>query len=540
VARKASADGSLAAVSSRRGMIVVGLLVAALAGGAYLLARGRDEPEPRAAVEDPLAEALAFAPAAAPVVAQLDVQPGSDQGGKLRDMARTFPAARFVAGNVQSAVRALGFDAGQDLPSLLGGPVVVFGPASAVKGLSASITALSLDLAAIAKTGATAVVVGRSADDVHDVLQRAEQDGRLRKLADIGPSIAQYALPRDAARLGVRDGTLVLAADTAALQRAFAIHDAKGGLTRATFDARLGPLARVPALIRAAVQPRALISSRAQGVPWVDALRGGALAITIQKPGVRLRVHLATDPATITDAELPFAPGATPPRAAPGTRPMDVAVRGLNQTIHVLDGAKDGLDLPVLKPLLSALTTLDSVRGLLKTFGDIDIDALIDQLTGTATITPEGGNTIALRAELRDGDPLRSALNHIAALPDFALKLAGVDLNVERDGDAYTITDRGKDIVKVAIPGNTLVVTNALDADLKAIAARQPRTPKTTNNTGALSLHVDGRALQDELVTRLKLPELSRLLLGGFGDIDGSARAQRSGVDLDATLTLKG
>ena len=179
---------------SRRWMVVVGLLVVALAAGAYLLA-GTDEPKQKAAVDDPLAEALAFAPAASPVVAQFDVQRGSQQGNALRDLARTFPAARFAADGVRQAVRGLGLDADADLPSILGGPVIVAGPASAARGLSASIASLRLDLPAIVRAGATAAVIGRSADDVAAVLDRATSDGRLRKLADIATDIQQYALP---------------------------------------------------------------------------------------------------------------------------------------------------------------------------------------------------------------------------------------------------------------------------------------------------------------------------------------------------------
>jgi hypothetical protein len=528
----------MVAAVSRRWMVVVALLVVALAGGAYLLA-GNDEPKQKAAVDDPLAEALAFAPAASPVVAQFDVQRGSQQGNALRDLARTFPAARFAADGVRQAVRGLGLDADADLPSILGGPVIVAGPATAARGLSASITSLQLDLPAIVRAGATAAVIGRSADDVAAVLDRATSDGRLRKLSDIPTDIQQYALPDDAARLGVRDGAVVLARDTQTLQRAYALHDAKGGLTRETFDERLGPLAHVPALIRATAQPRALISAKAQGVPWVDALRSGSLAVAIEKPGVRLRVHLATDPTKLKPTDLPIAPGRDAPHPAPGTRSINAAIRGLGQTIDVLDATKDGLDLPFLKPIQDALATLDSVKGPLKTFGRIDVDAaLIDQLTGTTTITPEAtNNTLALRAELKDGGPLRTALNRLAAIPDLALDLANVNLNVDRDGDTYAITKDGKDFINVAVYNNTLVLTNDLRASLRGIADRKPQQPARAAQ-GALTFHLDDTALHDQLITRLGLPDLARLVIGGFGDIDGWARAELGGVDLDATLKL--
>lgn len=533
--RKRSVASSLAAVS-RRWLIVVGVFVVALAGGAYLLGRSNDEPKQRAGVDDPLAEALAFAPAASPVVAQFDVQRGSAQGNALRELAQTFPAARFAADGVRQSVRALGLDADADLPSILGGPVVVAGPASAATALGASISGLALDLPAIARAGATAAVVGRSADDVAAVLRRAADDGRLKRLADAASGIDTYALPDAAGVLGRRDADLVLAADAAAVARAFAIRDNKGGLTRATFEERLGPLARVPALIRAAGQARPLLAARAQGAPWVDALRDGALALAIQKPGIRLRVHLATDPAKLQLEDLPIAPGAQPPRPAPGARPIDLALRDPAQTIRTLDATRNALDVPFLDPVKNALATLDSVKGPLHTFGRIDVDQIIGQLTGTMTVTPERANTLAVRAEMTDGDDLRTALDRIAAVPDVALKLAGVDLNVERHGEAYMITEKGKTTMKLAVLGKTLVITNDLTAGLRAIADRRPQAPPATQ--GALSFHLGGAALQDQLIARLHLPDLARLVLGGFGDVDGALRAERGGVDLDATLAL--
>jgi hypothetical protein len=504
-------------------------VVAVVAVVVVLIARGGSDEG--AAVGDPLAEALSFAPAAAPAVVEFEVNASSQQGKQLRDLSRTFPAARFAADGIRQSVSSLGLDADEDLPDLLGGPLVAWGPAKAITSLATSFTALRLELAPVLKAGVTAAVVGTSAKAVDETLQRASSDGRLDKQGD------HYILPGDAGVIGTTGPDVVLAKDARTVDEALRLHANKGGLTRATFNSRLGPLATQPALIRATANARAIASPRANGVPWVDALRTAALTVSIAKPGVRLKVHLATDPAKVTDTDLPLAPGEQPPQPAPGMRPIHAAVRDLSQTIKVLDAAKDDLDLPFLDPVKNALTTLDSVKGPLKTFGRIDVDAaLIDQLTGTTTITAEPPpNTIALRAELRDGGPLRTALNRIAAVPDFALNLAHVDLNVDRDHDAYTITNKGKPSLKVAVLGTTLVVTNDLHAGLRAIADRKPTT---TDSSGALQAHADGTAVQDELIRRFNLPALSRLLLGGFGDLNASGRAQRSGVDLDATLTL--
>jgi hypothetical protein len=339
---------------------------------------------------------------------------------------------------------------------------------------------------------------------------------------------------------GVEGADVVLGKDAAAVDAAIATRQRGGGLTRRTFEERLGPLAHPAALIRAVANARSVVGPRAAGVRWVDALREGALAVSLEGQALKVRVHLATDPARITDANLPIAAGAQAPRAAPGSRPIWVALRDVGQSVQVFDAAKGQLQLPFLDTIKNALATLDSVKGPLKTFGRIDVDALIAQLTGTTTITEEARpDTFALRAELQDGGPLRTALNRIAAVPDFALRLARVDLNVRRSGEAYIITESKNPIMKVAVLGNTLVLTNDQQLGLRGVADRRPQSASPTTR-GALAAHADGTAVQDEIVRRFDLPSLARVVLGGFGDLDAAARAERTGLDLTATLALNG
>jgi hypothetical protein len=513
------------------------VIVLVVAGGALLLTRGKEEKE-RAAVRDPLGEALGYAPASAELVAALEVQNGSPQGEALRRLARTFPAARFGADAVRTAVLSLGFDADADLPSLLGGPVVVAGPANAVTKVAGSVAGLQLDLAPVLRAGAIAAVVGRSVEEVDVVIRRAVEERRLAKLADLAPGVAQYRLPNQTGVLAVRDADLVLAADTARLKDAIALRDRQGGLTRAAFEQRLGPVPR-PALVLAVAQPRALIGDAAKGVPWIDALRGGSVSVRIADPGIRVRVHLATDPRAVGPQHLPLAAaGTAAPQPAAGPARAWAGVTNLSQTIRVLNASRDTLNVPFLKSITNALDTLDSVKEPLKTFGGIDVDAaLLNQLTGTTTFTQEP-HGIAMRAELQDGGPLRTALNRIAAVPDFAIDVANITkLDLDKAGDdAYEVRRSGTTFLKVAVLGTTLVVTNDLNVSLRSIAERPTGTVQTT---GPLAFHAAGRAIQDQLVRRLGLPGLARLVLGGFGDLDGSATSRPAGTDIDATLALE-
>jgi hypothetical protein len=537
VARKGTAKGRVAAV--RRWVVVGGgVAVVAVVVVVWLLARGGGDGGDGSSVDvgDRRAAALAFAPASAEVVVEFDVASGSQQGQKLRTLARTFAAARFAADGVRASVRGLGLDADEDLRKLLGGPLIAFGPARAIQGLGATIQGLALDLPALAQAGITAATIGTDADDVSAVFRRATDDGRLKPVAAPAAGVTGYATTDGRATFGRRGVEVVLGADAAAVRRAFATRDARAGLTPRTFDERLGPLARIPALVRAAGPARPLLASRAQGVPWVDALREGSMAVSLEKPGVRLRVHLATDAARLRADQLPLAAGPQPPQPAPGARQIDAGLRDPAQALRFFDDNKDALDVPFLDPIKNALNALDSAKGPLKTFGRIDVDDIIGGLTGTATVTPESPSKLALRAEITTGDDLKTALDRLAAVPDVALDLADVKLNVAHDGDdAYKITADGRFVAKLAVLNRILVVTNDERAGLRAIAARRPATVTTT---GALSLHLGARAVQDEIVRRFDLPELARLVLDGFGDVDGGLRVERGGADLDATLAL--
>jgi hypothetical protein len=538
VGGKGTAGASLAAVSRRAriGVGAAGVAVVVAVVAVVLLLRGGDDRDHRPIGGDLLARALAYAPASSEVVAVLDVAPGSQQGRAVRDLQRTFPAARFAADSGRSAIASLGFDARDDPPKLLAGPLVVAGPSSAISRVIAGVGSLKLDVGTLLRAGSTVAFVGRSPGDVDDVVDAAADRRRLRPLADLPGAVQQYALPNGLGRMGVRDGDVVLAADGPRLAAAFALRARHAGTTRRSFEARMGPLLRTPALVRLVLLPRVLIGAAAANVPWVKALRSGAVAISVASPGLRLRAHLATDPAGLRPEDLPLAPGAAPPSPAAGPARLSAGVRDLAQTIHVLDAVKSDLRIPLLSGVTNALKTLDKYKGPLKTFGGIDVDqALIDQLTATTTITQEA-HGIALRAELRDGRPLRTALNRIAAVPDFLINLAGIGVNLAKAGDdAYEVREHSRTSLRVAVYGNTLIVTNDLGATLHAIAARRPvRAPAA----GALAFRAQGVAVQDLIIAQLRLPPLARLVLGGFGDFQGSARAEVSGLDVDATLAL--
>jgi hypothetical protein len=508
------------------------VLIAAVVVG--VVVAGGDKTTTKTDPAQALAGALSYASPQAQVVAAMDVQPGSSQGAAVRDLARTQPIARFAAEAGRSAVASLGLDPAKDASRVLGGPLVLAGPNAVLSSITGTVSGLNLNVVPLIHAGTTASVVGRSAGDVEDAFDDAVKAGRLRELDDLPGDVKTYALPGNAAVAGVSDADVVYAADRQRLAAAFALHDRNQGYRAATFAANLGPLTQ-PALIRATVQPRVLIGNAAAKVPFVLALRSGAIALRVAPPGLHLGVHLATDPARLTPEDLPVAPGAVPASPAGGNTRMYAGVRGMNQTIKVLDATRSDLNIAFLKPALDALGQLDKYKGPLKTFGRIDVDAaLINQLTGTTTVTQEAKG-VGVRAELRDGGPLRTALNRIAAIPDFLLKLA-TDFNITHSGDeAYEFKSGGTTQLKIAVLGNTLVAATDSTTSLRAIAARRP---VPAPRPGALAVHASGTAVQDFLIQQLKLPSLARIFLAGVGNLDGSIQSSLSATDLDAALVL--
>jgi hypothetical protein len=524
----------------RRKLLLAGVTVLIAAGVAvFVLLRGGDDHH-APPVADPLAEALGYAPISAPLVAEFDVQTSSQQGHALRNLGSTFPIARFGVDSARDAIASLGLDPDNDVDPLLGGgPIVVAGDQQSLTALEGSVASLRPDLTTLLRAGAIAAVVARSADDAREVVERGVADRRLRELHPPGaPAHTRFfAIPHNAAVVAVRDADVLLGHDAQRLIDAIALRDRQGGLTRALFERRLGPLAARPAVIRAFADPRLLLRAHAPGVPFVDALRGGAFALTLERDGLRLRVHLPTDPRRLRPTDLPLAAGPQPPSPAPGVAPMDAGVRGLGQTLRVLDASRHSLKIPFLDPIINALDTIDSVKGPLKRFGGIDLDAaLLDQLAGTTTATREPHGW-AFRAELNDGGPLRSALNKLAAVPDFALSLANVDEDIDKSGDeAFALKRNGTTVLRLAVLGKTLVATTDPATGLRAIANRPLQHPKST---GALTFHVEASAIQDTIIRRLGLPDLARLVLNAIGDLDGSAQSSVNGVDLDAKLHLE-
>jgi hypothetical protein len=349
-------------------------------------------------------------------------------------------------------------------------------------------------------------------------------------------------VPRGGGIALVVDGpVLVLARDAAGARAALDRRARRAGLRRSAFAARVAPAGGTgPALVRAAAPARLLAGRLTARLPIARRLHDGALALRVAAPGIRARFAATTTAtAPLAPADIPLAFGAAAPAAAAGVAPAALGLRDARHTLAVVRADRAWrAALPQLAPVVAALDAADRVPGVLRRLAGLDVDAaLLDQLTGTTTVTRERSGAVVVRAELRDGGPLRTALGRLARVPDVALRLAGAaDLHLGRAGaEAFTLRTGDAPALRLAVIGDVLVATPDARVGLRAVAHRAPRRPGTA---GALHAALSGPAVRGLVVATLRLPRLAGLLLGPLGAGTVALRVEPAGLTGEATLAL--
>lgn len=259
-------------VAGRRVAVIAGVLALVVAGvvGLLLLSGGDDHRRPGAPAG---ADPLAFVPAAADVVVDLDTR------APLVALALEQLAPRLTGGALSSAA----------VTPLLGGRAVI-----------------------ATKSGRAWVALGSA---------------KAGAAADLAK--------RQNAAVAVRDGVVVAAqtaGDLAIALRQAGAPAAKGA--RATFDRRFAGLpSGTPA--RVAFAPQALLRTLAPqltNTAWARSLRDGAAVLDTSGTQLTIPFHLSADPRALQPKDLPIATGAAAPQAR-GAAPLVVAVRSPAQTL---------------------------------------------------------------------------------------------------------------------------------------------------------------------------------------------------------------
>jgi hypothetical protein len=463
----------------RRLLAFAAVALAALAVVAVVLTRGGGEEKRAAPRGDARAEALAYAPREATVIVGVDT--GTPAAGLI--------VPELVPRLTNGALRAV------DVQPLLGNEAVV---------------AL---FDARARRGQLSVVA-RDVDALRALARRLRPDGSYR-----GASL--YAGPEGSA-VAIRGAALVAAPDQATLRRALDVRaDPRAHLTGAQFDGRLADLPRT-APVRAVFDAKAIVASRLTGVlrtRWGRSLGNGAAVLQAREGGLTVPFRLQTDAARIVDADLPIGPGARAPHTR-GSAPLLIGVRDLSRLLRFLRRSDP-----------ARFAAIDSLQNALPSFVGVDVDGLLNGLTGDATISsPDLLDHLLMRTDPRDPGAFRTPLQRLSTISGLLQRL-GID-NIELDeepGDAYRLLMDQRLVLRAGVFGRTLVATNEARANLRAAAAAPPAVP-VPGAAGGLTVRMQASTARRLLTSAFGLPAEARLVLDRVGDLTGWAWAERDGV----------
>ena len=495
-------------------------IVAVLAAGT---AGCGNQGEKKTVIADPVAEALAHAPADAALLAVVTTDPAIGPGRAAARLTARFAGGALVIGQARAMLTGrLGLDE-RELGPLLAHPAVVWSPDGSM-----------------ARCFAAWVV--RDEERLGELLAARVRTGALEEVPAPGGDAVRGEAARYTGRGGgafARRGPLLVGApDLASLDDVLRRRaGGRGQWSRALLRERDLGLAEPDAVARVLLDAQALVVRADPAyarIRWVAGIRRAVITATPEAGGLRVRARAST--AGLRAADLPIATGVAPPQTR-GTGRLVAAVRGPRQALAFVREVTDLLD----PRRLAALRQVEDVLG---RYARVSAQAdLLDRLTGTATLTSPDGRRLTLRAELDDPVRTADALERVGALARFGrplADLAGIDLgglDVQESGGRSAITQDGRLLGALAVVDGVLVASNDPDADLVA-AARAPEAAAPAPAAGALRTTVDSELVKDLLVARLGLPAFARGALAPLGDVILTARGEVGVLDAQVVVPV--
>lgn len=505
---------------SRRRVVAVVLAAVAVVLGACGGGGGSSTSAPaEPAISDPTAEALAYAPAGAAVLALVETDPAAGPGLELVELAQRLPGVDEIRRQALALVSdRLGLDAEVDLLPLAGAPLVLWSPDAVGTPSSAWVTASSEGLAA--------------------VLSSRVNSGQL---TDAGAHRGFTLFSRPGGAYARRGPVLLSGPSPEAVRATIDLRQGRRG----GWDARLvrersvglRPGALVTVLASAPVVLDRATPGLRRKVGALRATQRIALALVPEEDGLRLRLNASLNPEALASSDLPIAAGPEPP-VVRGEGQVVVAVRDLAQTLAFARKTVDALDPERLKAVDGALEVLRS-------FARVDVENdVLGRLTGSATAFSEDGRTVTLNAEAADPKGLEDVLGRLGSLARFGGAIAGLTgadlggLGVRREeSGAQSLTKDDAPVASFGVFGDALVVSSDPAADLQ-LAADTPPGEKLARK-GALYATATDDVLEDLLVDRLGLPAVARLALGPLGDPVLTARSETDTLRFELFLPVE-
>jgi len=459
------------------------------------------------------ASPLDYLPSNAPMVAVVTTDPDDPGFQALDQLVNGFPGGAQLAENALGTVLPAGLDFEDQIAPLLGNDLVVGVP----------------DAEALAEEGFVAAI-------------QAPDSDAAQALAD-GTGVSEVGEAEGATIYEVEGGTLaidddiVLFADTRERLEAALVQRAEedGSLDQQIFDEALADLP-ADAPVRVYADAPAILAAipevqQARSVAWIAALETLGLALSPEGDRLGLELDLATDPAGLTDADLPIAasPGA-PPRVLARSGELGAGIAEPGQTLRFGKLVADAL--------------VPGGVGLVESQLGIDVDELARQVGDEAFLSLGADGGFALRADLRDPRGFEAALARIARLLPLitaAVGIEGIALDpVDAPGDAlYVLRVPDRAPLTVGVVGGILVAVED-PGQAAELAGAAPRA--VPGAEGTVVVRGDGQLLLEQVLSPLAGllgGPLVNAFLEPIGDVEGSLEADTSGIRGRFTLTLE-
>ena len=338
---------------------------------------------------NPLQTSLSYFPKDSLFVMSLQTDPNSSAIQSLQALLHRFPAVTFGESALIARLQQVGINYDADIKPLLGNPAVV--------GVASPSPAL-------AKSSFLVSWVTKSSDTLNGLVKKLHLSS-----SQTIDGAKVYAV--STAALAIDGSTLVLGASPSAVKSALDLHSHGGGLTPDDQSKAMGNLP-TDSLISAFGDLTAVLSqpstAQAKKVPWVNALKGYGVAISANATGLTTQYRLDTSGTTLSESQLPIAPGSSPPSLA-GSLPISVGVTDPSRIVTFVEQAEQ-----LASPSSYAKFTARQAAVRAKT--GVDLTSLLKLLTGEAQLSSDGHATM-IRGQLSDPAAAKTTLGKLATDP---------------------------------------------------------------------------------------------------------------------------
>jgi hypothetical protein len=462
----------------------------------------------------PLDNALGYLPQSAPVVVAVDTNLNGGQWQALGATAKKFSFGPQIENQLKQQLNQQGLDFDTQIKPLLGNPAVI-----GSSDLKSFVIAL-------------------------EVKDKGKLGGLLKQSKDLKPdgssNGATLYRQDDGGETALKDDVLLGADSKARLLEALAQRDKDDRLTEKQLDDALGDLPK-SALLRVYANVQTLLArspstADARKIKWVGALRTLGVAGSATSSAISFDMNLKTDPAGLTEADVPIATGDDSPGVVGKPGELVFGLRGLNQVLTFAQSAAQTISPGSFGDFARAKALIGTQLGI-----DVDKD-VIDQLSGNATVAVNLDGGYSVRIEPKDPAAFSKTLAKLAqVIPQFAGGVGLRNAHLTSSNGLYRLTGDNSKPIYFGVVGKVF----ALSTDPARIADLAAGTPAAVPGAkGSFVTSSNAGAIASTLISKLAGGGLAGSLGGSLvsaplGNLDGWVGAGTSGLKGHFQLGIK-